>query len=122
MPISIKSDSVIKGWLSIAGIPVVVILAACWLPCNHSWTSGPECSWSAGEQPILIAQRDQSNDDPHGPDPHGPNPHNEQHDSDLPANKADDARKAPTDPYGGAENREPAPARKEALKPVEQPL
>ncbi len=39
--------------------------------------------------------------DPKGPDPHGDDPHDEQHDSDLPANKDRDSNKAPKDVYGG---------------------
>lgn len=38
---------------------------------------------------------------PYGPDPHGGDPHDEQHDSDLPANKDRDYNKAPDDVYGG---------------------
>lgn len=38
---------------------------------------------------------------PYGPDPHGGDPHDEQHDSDLPANKDRDFNKAPDDVYGG---------------------
>ncbi len=38
---------------------------------------------------------------PYGPDPRGGDPHDEQHDSDLPANKERDFNKAPDDVYGG---------------------
>ena len=49
----------------------------------------------------VIAQQ-YGDKDPHGADPHGADPHDEVHDADLPANKAEDARTAPTDVYGGA--------------------
>lgn len=38
--------------------------------------------------------------DPKGPDPHGDDPHDEQHDSNLPANKERNSNKAPKDVYG----------------------
>lgn len=47
----------------------------------------------------VIAQK--QNRDPHGEDPHGDDPHDEYHDKNLPANKMDKARKAPTDPAAG---------------------
>jgi len=106
------------------GFPVVVIMAACWLPYSHLWPSEPDCSLKLGcyGQSLLIAQRDQSGDDPHGPDPHGPDPHDEQHDKYLPANKAEDERKAPTDPYGGEENRNREAQRNESQGQRNQPL
>jgi len=94
-----------KTVVASAAVPAVILLAACWLPCNQSCPSTHQCLQRSecGQKLILIAQRDQSLDDPHGPDPHGPNAHDEIHDPSLPANKADDARTAPTDQYGGDE-------------------
>jgi hypothetical protein len=50
---------------------------------------------------FIIAQQ-YGDKNPEGSDPHGGDPHDEVHDSALPANKADDARTATTDVYGGA--------------------
>ena len=93
-----------KGVTITKCIPVFALMVAFWLSCDKLCSGSRILQLSEGPKSIiLIAQRDQSLDDPHGPDPHGPNPHNEQHDSRLPANEADDRSKAPTDPYGGAE-------------------
>jgi hypothetical protein len=49
----------------------------------------------------IIAQQ-YGDKNPEGSDPHGGDPHDENHDGDLPANKADNDRQATTDVYGGA--------------------
>ncbi|MBZ0185174.1 MAG: hypothetical protein K8F91_02905 [Candidatus Obscuribacterales bacterium] len=56
---------------------------------------------------ILIAQK--YGGDPHGPDPHGDDPHDENHDSQMPANKAQKENKATKDVYGNQYNNSQQP-------------
>jgi hypothetical protein len=102
---------------------VAAVVATCWLSHNNLLQPVSLCSHQLGyEGQVLIAQVDQNGREPYGPDPHGPDPHDEQHDKNMPANKAQDERKAPEDPYGREEDRNRAPDRREAQRQGDRPL
>lgn len=83
-------------------LPAIIVSITCAVPAINLKATGkdPLSAMRADPSLIIIAQKHGA-DDPHGPDPHGDDPNDEQHDRDLPANKAKREHKAPKDVYGG---------------------